>query len=451
MSSSPSLAKKKKGRQLPPESDEDDEEDSTDAKAAADADLDGLIQRANEQEDEFDEACAEYDKLVEEAQDYFADDDWEYVAPGAPMSWITERRCVGSMRGMIAKIQDRLEACKSGATPSGSDAGDAPSGEEEDDDEEEEEERYLEPAAVEPNTEQAEASTVSGHEAIAEEKCTNYGSVPYGVNPQHIVHDGEEIMEFPTAKAMNDMLNSKSPERWKDVRTKHIWVLRNNDRNIEGWWEGKPDAPQREQLPYEMFFYICCFVTPDPADPESMLRAESDKKVLRHLHRQVAVKLHERFDKALKSEESRAQKKIILDWRAASVPQVEPRVVGWVPYKSVILPTAFIKRESNPRVKGSQKRALVVKPPVPRGGFTKRAAEQMDVVDDAEGGGEEGEGAASTSTQDLNAWKNGRKEDTDYFPSSRKAGFKRHRTFTVANGAATHVYVQGNLVHVVEH
>ena len=435
MSLSPSIIpNKKSSRQLPPESEEEDEEEGEEVVAPPPSD-------DEEEKDEFDKAIERYDELTSAAQDFFSDEDWEYVAPGTPMSWITEQRNLAAIVAMNEKLEERIQSRKDTSAQGNSDA-------EMEDDEDDEEEGHVEPAMVDPSAEQIEAPSAPGHESIVEEKCTLYSSVPYGVNPAHIVHAAEELMEFETAEEMNEMLNSKSPDRWQSVRTKHIWVLRNNDRNTQGWWEGKPDAPKRDELDYEMFYYICCYVKPTADDPESTLKAECDKRVLRHLHRQVAVKLHERFDKAIKSVESREQKKLILSWKPASVPQVEPRVVGWVPYRNVVLATAFTKRESNPRVKGSQaKRGPgVIKPPVPKGGFTKRSADELDDDDD-----DDDDEASGASTQLLEAAKKGLKTDCDFFAPNRKAGFKRHRTFVVANGAATQVYIIGNVAHIVEH
>lgn len=327
-------------------------------------------------------------------------------------------------------------------------AGSESSGQSEDEDEE----QAVEPPMVDPPADDAPA-VLPSIEMVVEEKLTCYSGVVYGVLDEFIVHRGEP-MPFDTADDMNRMLNSKSPPEWDNVYTKHVWVIRNTERvHPEGWWDGKPGAPTQDELPYETFYYINPYVTPDPDDPESVLKAECDKRHLRHLHKQVAVKLHERFNRLKRAGDPEKRKPLapILDWcPAKSAPQADPRRERWPVYKSVVVKTAFAKRQSQARVKGTQPKKAkaangepVIKPPVPKGGFLKKhkAEEALHALSD------DGEGSSGTqnvpSGEDGELWK-------DHWAGAN-AGFKRHRTISVANGKATHCYINGNSVHIVEH
>jgi len=320
-----------------------------------------------------------------------------------------------------------------------------------DDDDDEEERVHLEPAMIEPPEDADKEATGSRQtmENILEQRITVYSGCPYGVpggedgdKPNYIVHLGEP-MEFETADDMNSMLNSKSPDEWKGVRTKHISIVRNNSHiTPPGWWEGKPDAPKKEDLPYETFMYISPYVKPNEDDPESVLKAEHDKRHLRHMHKQVALKLCERFNELEKAKDPERRKSIapIVDWKLASSPQVKPDVVGWESYKTVTVATSFSKRVSAPRPKGTQKKSKmlgngesVVMPPAVKG--KKRKPDEMsDAPDDGEG--------SSSTVQPIESMGD---------CAHNLAFCRRLRVVDVANSAKTHVYTMNNKVYIVEH
>ena len=313
--------------------------------------------------------------------------------------------------------------------------------EDDEEDDEDDEEAGVEPAMIDGPAE-------SGHslpsiENIVEDHVTLYSGVPYGIPDRYYVHKGKPLA-FESEKKMNDMLNSKSADFWTDVMTEHITVIRSDDKlEPPDWWDGKPGEPSYEELPYQTFFYVNPYVVANPDNPEEVFKEECDKKLMRHLHKQLALKLFERFSKLKRAKDPEKRHKIahILDWIPASTPQVEPKVAKWPAYKSVVLATAYVKRESNPRVKGPQKKGskkdkeILAVPPVPKGGFLKRDREAETEAADSQG---------SCSTANA-AVLNSLVEHDGGHP------FKKVRTVDVANGAKTHCYVMGNKVYIVEH
>ena len=57
---------------------------------------------------------ADYEALVERATGVLTDEDWLAVAPGCPMSWLTEREDVRTLQWMVAEIRRRV--CAKDAT-----------------------------------------------------------------------------------------------------------------------------------------------------------------------------------------------------------------------------------------------------------------------------------------------------------------------------------------------
>jgi len=372
LSGSPSI---RRARQLPEESDSD-----------SDVPVDDPWEDAD-----FDDLWVRYGEVSAQATEFLSEEELAEVQPDVSIEHISSEQDGAALLVVIRKIESALEAKEAEA-----------GGEEEEDEEEEEEEEEeaednpLEPEMVGERADALEALTDTMTLLdITEQNITQYSSVVYGVPDDNIVQRGEP-MEFANAQGMNAMLNTKSPPLWDKVRTRHIWVVRNNSkRKPAGWWDGKPEAPTLAELPYETFFYICCFVTADHDDAESVMRADCDKRLLRHLHKQVAVKLHARFDEALKDQpDGREKKKHILDWKPATQPQVKPDVADWPSYKSVVLNTSFKKRESAPRPKGTQPKPrkpkrgkdgeTIVMPPAPKGGFKKRSAEEEEEEEEDE-------------------------------------------------------------------
>ena len=472
---SPSVVQRKNKRVLPEESDSDDDEKPITSRIKK-------VKAVSEdtRTDAYEAAHKEYEALVEQANDVFSDDDWEDVAPGVPMSWIGERRDVGAIEGMIDKIKERLEAR---TNPAAVAAASEPADDDEEDEEEEENARI---AAVEDGGEsegeeeeeeedeedeedeegdgKLEAPVVDDPVAqapswnsIAESNVTQYATCVYGVPDEYIVKQGVP-MPFKSAEDMNKMLNSKSPTMWDKVRSKHMSILRNDDRlKPTGWYPGKPDAPSLEELPYETFYYIQCYVEPNPGNPDSVLKAEHDKMLMRNLHRQVANKLHERFERVV-ADDKREELAPVLDWKEPSVPQVNPEVTRWPSYKDVKLMTAFAKRESVPRARGSQaksgrsgKKKAEALVQLPQGGFIKRAQPESEEPSDAT--------SSSALTQAVPPSVKARKAggagsagaSSSPSLSQLEEAVKSFRTIDVANGAKTHVYVHGNRVHIVEH
>lgn len=387
----------------------------------------------------FQDRVTYYEELVAAARDHFTDADWETVAGGGPSaSEIVDSEDLDALNAMTGRIEATLEKY-----PEGGAMGDArrvASGQPEDDEEERAAKSELEPEVIGTADSGLENLTAQSLENVTEAQLVVYSGVPYGVPCEFIVQGGEP-MEFASAEKMNEMLNSKSPREWKDVRTKHIWVLRSVDRKTPAdWYSGKPDAPSYEELPYETFMYIACYVKPDPNNASEVLMAECDKRNLRHLHRAVATKLHERFDELIKEPTNRAKKSCILGWTACAPPQVEPKVARWPSYKSVMLTTAYARRASQPRPKGAQKkRATGCAVPAPPGGFFKRQKteeESNDGIaddDDDEDAGDEG---SSSTALGSSSWNN------------RSV---QHSVLDVKDGAKTHVYIHNNQVHVIEH
>jgi hypothetical protein len=464
---SPSVLQRKNKRAMPEESDSDDDGKPIVSRLKT-------VKAVSEETrtDAYEAAHKEYDALVEQANDVFSDEDWEDVAPGVPMSWIGERRDVGAIERMIDRIKERLEAhIHTAAVTAASEPADddedegeeddeeekdeGEEGDEEDEEEEEEEDEEGDGKLEEPVVDDAAPQAPSWN-SIAESNVTQYATCVYGVPDDYIVKQGLP-MPFKSAEEMNKMLNSKSPTMWDKVRSKHMSILRNDDRlKPTGWYPGKPDAPSLEELPYETFYYIQCYVEPNPGNPESVLKAEHDKMLMRNLHRQVANKLHERFERVV-ADDKREELAPVLDWKEPSVPQVNPEVTRWPSYKDVKLMTAFAKRESVPRARGAQaksgrsgKKKGDASVQLPQGGFIKRAQPESEEPSDA--------ASSSALTQavppSVKARKTGGAGSAGASSSSLsqlEQAVKSFRTIDVANGAKTHVYVHGNRVHIVEH
>tara|TARA_Y100000389_G_scaffold201265_4_gene243542 strand:- start:11163 stop:12365 length:1203 start_codon:yes stop_codon:yes gene_type:complete len=315
----------------------------------------------------------------------------------------------------------------------------------------------IEPAMTETiGDELSRNTTAMTLDNIVEEKVTVYSSNVYGIPSEYIVHRGKP-MPFKTADEMNELLNTKAPAAWNPVLTEHITVIRSDDKKQPpDWYKGKPGAPTEEELPYETFLYFNPYVEADPDKPDEVFKMECDKKQVRHLHKQVAAKVHERFLKLKKAQkqvgepgqegyvpEHPKRKDIvaILDWEPSRNPQVRPDgKAQWPVYRSMKLDTAYSKRQSQARPKGPQKkkgknREEVALPPVPKRGFLKR--DNVCMHEDVDRDDCDGQASSSNTTAAVD------------FSGGDK--FKRFRSIAVANGKDTHVYIMGNQVHIVEH
>jgi hypothetical protein len=398
-----------------------------------------VIAEASEDEEEgavtWADAYDAYNEVYSKARRVFADEHWERVDLGALEEIVHDENVelIMEVTSVLEQVLDEIgeDPDENGGSQQGSD----------EDDEDEEERAVGEAPMVSAPDDggvvlSASAQTV---EHVLEPRLTQYAGRCFGIPDGYVVHHGEE-MPFESADAMNAMLNSKSPDEWKAVRTRHITIIRNDKRVVpEGWWEGKPDAPKKEELPFETFMYINPYVNAEDDDAEGLMAQECDKRHFRHLHKQVAQKLQQRFGELEKAQDHRrATIAPILDWVPASGPQVKPDVVDWPEYKYVQLQSCFSKRVAAPRPKGSQKGGKRPGSPVIMPAFKPTGTAPSKRKNRA-ANSEDGEASSSTAHRD---------EEEGVRQS---LGYRCFRTIDVHDSAKTHVYTMNNKVYIVEH
>jgi hypothetical protein len=366
--------------------------------------------------------------LCEEASEYLQQEDWEELTPEGGV----EDLDADGRAQLLVAVRERMEMRKASQTNMESDPEYAEGeGEDLDDDEAEEEEI----AEVEESNAIGKVENLAqkiDHMSLAdvpEPFVLCYSGATYGVPTESILYRGKPV-EFSLSDGMK-ILCSKSHHVWKDVLTSHITVVQSTIRHKpEGWYPGK-DGKDESDLDFETFYYVTAFVTPDPNDPESVRKAEYDKRRLHHVYTCVGVKMLARF-KNLKtlSNRARTERACILNWVAPRNPQVNPQVAGWTRYDGLKIHTAFVRPAPTTRVKGSHKA---------RGG--QPASEAMPptkkrVVDEG-------------STSSANDTEPAVDDDDDVGTLALQAGLKKLRKIAV--GAKAHAWVEGGYVWIAEH
>ena len=288
-----------------------------------------------------------------------------------------------------------------------------------------------------------------------------YGRYYYGVPKDYILLDAEEPLIFETREEYNAMWNSKSPDPFKEhVRLRHMLIVRSSDRHIpKGWVKGVTDDRTEDDFPYRTYMYVISCVRGDPDDRESMMRMEHDQRVLRFLTKAVAKGLHAHFMQLKTIKENREGRadavRPFVDWRMAEVDpgvQVSPIVEKWFAWAKLVLLTAFLARESEPRTIGpNSKKATkgaeqVAVPQAKRSGG-KKAARVTEVEPDVE---------AAETEEPEEAGSDGGTGATDEpiapHPVANPSDVVCNVTYyKVDNGAKTTCYVTGNYVAVIEH
>ena len=257
-----------------------------------------------------------------------------------------------------------------------------------------------------------------------------YSSQTYGVPKESIIVEGKP-MEFDSTDSMSKKITSKSPGEWNEFLTKHITVVESNVRlKPKGWYAGK-DGQQEADLPFERFYYVAAFVTPDPSDAESVRKAEYDKRRLHHVFVCVSTKMNQRFNKLTTlSDERKAKLAPVLEWSPPKNPQVNPQVAGWPRYDKLKLHSAFVRPPSTTRVKGSQKgRVGKAAPPT-----KKRAAD-------------EGSTSSANATEHVEEDGEGGDDQVALHVCGR---YKRFRQVKLADAAKTQVFIANGHAYIIE-
>ena len=341
----------------------------------------------------------------------------------------------GSEKGEEAK-EGGEEGDEEGDEEGGEEGGEEGAGEE---DEEDEEDEALPPVEV-PVAEHVPAPQQLTFEDMTEPRFVVYGVHVFGAPDTHLVLKGEPIA-FDTVEEMNALLNTKSDKGFEDVMTKHIYIYRSNRKlKPADWYEGKPGAPTLEELPYEHFWYIVCYVKGHEAEAH-------DRRRIRTINKGTCEKLRQRFNKLKKAQKQvgepgdedykpeHSQRKtiaLILDWEMPEDnPQVDPKVADWWLYRKLNINTAFKRRVSAPRPKGPQSKGarssdgeVAEAPP----GAVAQAPVSKRLRAEAEAG----------SSTDSHA--------VECAPSL----FKRVRRVRIDDPAKTHVFIDGNSVVIIE-
>lgn len=406
--------------------------------------------------EEEEEAAGEEEEepWVARAKAIFTDSDWEEVGECEGEEEEAIEAHNAHVQEVLAQREQKLAAAnelleEAEARSANGDA-DAEEAEEADDEEADDEE-----AGEEEEEEQGEEQAAAGHglaegaermtlEDVPEEFVTTYSRKTYGVPDRAIVLKGSDALEFETADKMNAMLVSKSPKPFIALlRTRYMFVLCSDERRLPPGGvviDGECNGKKLEEYPYETFLYIRCYVKPDPNDPQSVTRAEHDKRRLRHLTKAVALGVHKSFMnlEILKNNPQRREAlQPLIDWKPVVDPQVMPKVAKWPRYE-LELQTAYKEKEPTPRKLGpNSKKSGAAEParPPTKAAAAKRkqagsAVVSMDGDDDDD---------ASGHTEDAP----GTLEATDVA--------KRVRYFSVEDGAKTRVFIVGNAVGIIEH
>lgn len=311
---------------------------------------------------------------------------------------------------------DEEDSDNSGADASDEENDDhgAPRGsDEEDEDEEEEEEEKKE----ENHTPRRASFTA---ETIREEHFVTYGKKVFGVEESAFVVLGSPL-ECADGEIMGHIIASKSPEEWKDVKSKHIYVL-NTDGND--------------------YMYVAMYVEDSPT-------AEIDKKRLHPIHRPVCKGLVERFNQSNIKPERRAELERVMNFVCppeSAGPQINPHFqrVFFPSYtmEAASVPTAMVKRLSKPRqLKGRRTAAAAAAAEVPKPPPSKSARKRP-----MEEAASPHDGSSTSTAANVTDSVNGVREH-----SVEGTPFKRLRSIDLQDVAKTHSYVEGGKLWVVEH
>lgn len=257
-----------------------------------------------------------------------------------------------------------------------------------------------------------------------------YSSQTYGVPKKSVLVTGKP-MEFGSAELMSKKITSKSPGEWNQFLTKHITVVESTTRlKPKGWYDGK-DGKQETDLPFERFYYVTAFVTPDPSDYESMRKAEYDKRRLHHVFVCVSTNMNQRFNKLTTlSDDRKTMLKPVIEWSPPKNPQVNPQVAGWPRYDRLKLYSAFVRPTSTTRIKGPHYCRGVKATSL----SNKRAAD-------------EGSSSSANATDHVEEYDEGGEDQMDFHVCGR---YKRFRQVKLADAAKAQVFIANGHAYIIE-
>lgn len=230
-----------------------------------------------------------------------------------------------------------------------------------------------------------------------------YGKKSFFVSADNVVLRGKPF-EFDNGMEMGRVLNSKSPEEWKRVKTKHVTVLS----------DGAHD-----------FLYITAYVAGSEAESTDIKRLHPISKV-------VSKALIARFNNSNISDERKKSIFRLLHFTPPPDdigPQITPAVAGWKLIGTDIskIPTSAIKPVAKSRVSTQKK-------------LSRRERRVIEAVCDGMQGKRalRAESDSSLPSIALTA----RAEDTDV--GTHMSDVKRMRTLDVLDAARTHVFIGTN-------